>query len=90
MAALARQGYRRILVNGELKRIDKVGDDLSEVHGAVDVVIDRLKSDAGAARITEAVEGALRLGEKVATLFIDGTRHDVASSERTRLRHYLQ
>ena len=60
--------------------IDKVGDDLSEVHGTVDVVIDRMKSDAGAARITEAVEGALRLGEKVATL-IDGTRHDVASSE---------
>ena len=81
LAALARQGYRRIFVEGQLKRIDKEGDDLSEISGGVDVVIDRIKSDAGLGRLTEAIEGALRLGEKVATLFVDGLRQDVASSE---------
>jgi len=81
LAALARQGYRRIFVEGELKRIDKTGDELAEVSGTVDVVIDRIKSNAGLGRVTEAVDGALRLGEKVATLFVDGNRQDIASSE---------
>ena len=63
MRQLVADGHRRVDVDGTLVRLDST--EAVELLGSVElrVVIDRLKIDAGATRLAEAIENAFSFGE---------------------------
>ena len=72
-ADLARAGYVRARVNGQ---IASLSDDLAldrQIKHTIEVVVDRLKTGPGArGRLAEAVEQALELGEGTVVVAIEG------------------
>ncbi|MFO0889243.1 MAG: excinuclease ABC subunit UvrA [Isosphaeraceae bacterium] len=74
-ADLARAGYVRARVNGQ---VHALSDDLSldrQIKHNIEVVIDRLKASAGGghrSRLAEAVEQALKLGEGTVIVAVEG------------------
>jgi len=61
---LARKGYVRVRVDGVVTRIEEVPELERYKRHTVEVVVDRLKVDAGSVdRLREAVHAALELGE---------------------------
>jgi excinuclease ABC subunit A len=74
-ADLSRAGYVRARVNGQ---VHNLSDDLAldrQIKHNIEVVIDRLKASAGGghrARLAEAVEQALKLGEGTVIVAVEG------------------
>jgi excinuclease ABC subunit A len=61
---LARRGFIRVRVDGEVLRIEDVGELERYKRHRIEVVVDRLRPDAGEpSRLREALEQALELGE---------------------------
>ncbi len=62
LAALQRQGYIRVRVDGEVVEIEEAASVWPEVAGAVEIVVDRFVIRVGVtARLADSVETALRL-----------------------------
>ncbi|MEW6073320.1 MAG: excinuclease ABC subunit UvrA [Planctomycetota bacterium] len=76
LADLARQGFVRVRVDGEVRRIEEVGDLARYRRHTIDVVVDRLRGGPGGAgraagaggtagmdRLREAIDAALELAK---------------------------
>ena len=75
---LARDGYRRLLVRGEVRDIDDVKPSqvLGERRGVVDVVVDRIsQGSSDSRRIAASLEDAWRRGHGLAHVTAGSTRH---------------
>lgn len=86
---LARDGYRRLWVGDEPRDIDSVKP--SEVHGVIDVVVDRVQiAEADAARLSSAFETAWHRGAGLARVRLLGEspsgprKHDEAAVRDVR------
>jgi len=67
---LASEGYRRLVVDGELVDIDEVAVLDTLADATLDVVVDRLVVRDGDVRVIEAVEAALHMGEHVCEVLL--------------------
>ncbi len=64
LEGLVRKGFVRVRVDGEIQRIEEVGELERYKRHRIEVVVDRLKPDPGnPARLREGVAAALELGE---------------------------
>ena len=87
MMDLARDGWVRARVDGEMVRLDEPPELDRYVKHTIEVVVDRLvPAVSDRARLAEAVETALTLGSQVVTLLIDETEHTYAT-ERACTKH---
>jgi len=67
LAILEQQGYARVAINNEVKRIDEVdASEISEEKDKLEIVIDRLTADLS------AEENRNRLADSVQTAFFEG------------------
>jgi excinuclease ABC subunit A len=74
---LAREGYRRLLVGGDLKEIDSVRPSEASTPGTrLEVVVDRIKVGPGdRQRLQEAIEAAWMRGSGQAELRVEEGEH---------------
>jgi excinuclease ABC subunit A len=72
---LARDGYRRLYVDGETLDIDALKPSAAAKRGSLDVVIDRIGGAADSARISAAVESAWQRGSGVLHVHVGSERH---------------
>ncbi len=74
---LAKDGYRRLLVAGDLKELDALRPSEASAPGTrLEVVVDRVRVDAGGAqRLQEAIEAAWVRGSGQAELRIEDGEH---------------
>jgi excinuclease ABC subunit A len=63
---LVRDGYRRLLVGGELQDVDSLKPSTAVKHGSLEVVIDRLSGGRDVERARAAIESAWQRGAGVA------------------------
>src|SRR5262245_43945984 len=80
---LRKKGFVRVRVDGEVKRIEEVGELARYKRHTVEAVVDRLKlAPEGLARLREAVAGALELS-KGDLVLLAGARERSFSTQRT-------
>ena len=74
LAALRKQGYVRVRIDGEIRDLD---EDISldkQVRHTISVVVDRIKMKEGIEkRLSDSLESALKLADGVVTVDADGT-----------------
>ena len=63
---LMKQGYARVAINGELKRLDEIDSEKTEKKDEINIVIDRIVNKK------EDEENASRIGDSVETAFFEG------------------
>ena len=79
---LRRDGWVRVRVDGELRRLDEDIELARYEKHTIEVVVDRLKLDKGhTTRLTEAVEAAAAIGQGVVSALVDD-EYLVYSTER--------
>ena len=88
-AALKRNGFARVKVDGEMYLLDEVPElDKKKAHN-IDVVIDRLVIPCDRTRLTDSVELALKTGKGILTVekLVDapGTKHQALSTTYSEL-----
>src|SRR4051794_24434300 len=80
LADLAKQGFARAIIDGELHELTDTADLARYEQHTIQVVVDRLvKRDGVERRLTDSLETALRLAEGVAEVQIVPGKDDAAS-----------
>jgi excinuclease ABC subunit A len=79
VAEIARQGFSRVRVAGEIRRIDELSPaDLRDIE-QLSVVVDRIKvSSDRTARVYDGLRLGLRAGQGIVRLVVDGEVSDLA------------
>ncbi|MDA1264615.1 MAG: excinuclease ABC subunit UvrA [Planctomycetota bacterium] len=77
---LRKKGYVRVRVDGEVLRIEEVGELHRYKRHTIEVVVDRLKPDpADSSRLREAVDAALDLGDGELVVLTPDADHRVST-----------
>jgi excinuclease ABC subunit A len=74
---LSREGYRRLLLDGEAEDIDSVKPSVAAKRKSLDVVVDRLGNGAERERAAAAIEVAWQRGGGVSRVHVGPTLHSL-------------
>ncbi len=86
---MIRQGYARVRVDGNVVKLAKAPSLSRNIRHDIEVVVDRLAvTNPSRARMAEAVENALRLGDGMLVVHVlDGDGHDILMSSEYACTH---